>query len=164
MYVDFLNTSNYSDWTILDQLAVAGMIVGNDSLATVLTLLKYKTHMKKCIETLAAKFPTSPRTYVLMGMHLEAQEKLSDAAEYYEYVLTNDPTNIVYPLSLTSDRSLFGNVELPFFDRSNDQQKPSTNSLYSLIPSPTTLKLGRNSQIYIYHRNCYRKLPSALKS
>jgi hypothetical protein len=35
-----------------------------------------------------------------MGMHLEAQEKLSDAAEYYEYVLKNDSTNLVSPLTL----------------------------------------------------------------
>lgn len=30
-----------------------------------------------------------------MGMQLESQEKLTEAAEYYELVLSQDPTNLV---------------------------------------------------------------------
>ena len=33
-----------------------------------------------------------------MGMQLEAQEKLGEAADYYEYVLSQDQTNLVPPL------------------------------------------------------------------
>jgi hypothetical protein len=35
-----------------------------------------------------------------MGMQLEAQEKLTEAAEYYDYVLTQDQTNLVFPSAM----------------------------------------------------------------
>jgi hypothetical protein len=41
-----------------------------------------------------------------MGMQLEAQEKLDEAADYYEYILSLDQTNLVlhvYPLNLRLD-------------------------------------------------------------
>jgi len=70
-------------WTIIDQVAVAALETDNDVLA------------EECIGQLSAKFPTSPRTVALVGMQLEVQEKLAEATEYYEYILKNDPTNIM---------------------------------------------------------------------
>jgi len=35
-------------------------------------------------------------------MQLEAQEKLSEAAEYYEYILSKEQTNLVLALFLSS--------------------------------------------------------------
>ena len=73
---------------------MAALITGDDSLAKV-PKITTKFLQKKCIDLISAKFPKSPRTYALMGMQLEVQEKLKDAVEYYEYVLTQDPVNIV---------------------------------------------------------------------
>jgi len=70
-------------WTIMDQIAVAALITGNDALA------------KDCIDRISAQFPKSPRTYALMGMQLEAEEKLTQAAEYYDLVLSEDQTNLM---------------------------------------------------------------------
>ena len=52
-----------------------------------------------------------------MGMQLEAEEKLTQAAEYYELVLSEDQTNLV-PLSSRPKAYCrwSGNVESPFFD------------------------------------------------
>jgi len=52
---------------------------------------------QECLDELATKFPTSPRTYALLGMQLETQEKLPQAQKYYDHVLEGDQTNIVSP-------------------------------------------------------------------
>ena len=65
---------------------------------------------------MSAQFPTSPRTYALLGMQLEAQERLTEAATYYEHVLSEDQTNIVLPQLTSTNVRWYGNVEWPFFD------------------------------------------------
>jgi hypothetical protein len=48
-----------------------------------------------CLEGLANQFPTSPRTFALLGMQFEAEEKLDQAQKYYDHVLKEDETNLV---------------------------------------------------------------------
>jgi hypothetical protein len=86
--------ANFLDFTILDQVAIAGLITGDDALAKVF-FLKLQCLQQNCIDRLSAQFPTSPRVYSLMGMQLESQERLTEAAEYYELVLSQDPMNLV---------------------------------------------------------------------
>jgi hypothetical protein len=50
-------------------------------------------------------------------MQLEAQEKLTQAAEYYEHVLSEDQTNLVASLATWANIRWCGNAESPFFDR-----------------------------------------------
>ena len=98
----FCNADMIPDWTILDQIAVAALITGDDILAKVpLSLSNLASYKKDCIDRLSAQFPTSPRTNALAGMQLEAQEKLSDAADYYERILSQDQTNLVSPSNPT---------------------------------------------------------------
>jgi hypothetical protein len=49
-------------------------------------------------------------------MQLEAQERLTEAAAYYEHVLSEDQTNIVLPQLSSTNVRWYGNVEWPFFD------------------------------------------------
>jgi hypothetical protein len=49
-------------------------------------------------------------------MQLEAQEKLTQAAEYYENVLSEDQTNLVLPVTTWTNIRWCGNAESPFFD------------------------------------------------
>ena len=51
-----------------------------------------------------------------MGMQLEAEEKLTQAAEYYELVLSEDQTNLVSPTPGKTYSRWSGNVESRFFD------------------------------------------------
>jgi hypothetical protein len=78
----------------VDQIAVAALITGDDVLAKVLAF-EICFLQKDCIDRLSAQFPSSPRTFSLMGMQLEVQERLTEANEYYEYVLSKDQTNLV---------------------------------------------------------------------
>ena len=52
-----------------------------------------------------------------MGMQLEAEEKLTQAAEYYELILSEDQTNLViYYAPGKAYIRWSGNVESRFFD------------------------------------------------
>ncbi|KAG0053366.1 ER membrane complex subunit 2 [Gryganskiella cystojenkinii] len=70
-------------WLVYEQVAIAALDVGNDSLA------------HKCIQALEAKFPGSARVKRLNGMQQEAIGNLPGAAEIYKSILEEDETNVL---------------------------------------------------------------------
>lgn len=76
-----LDISSGETYSILEQTAIASLIVGEDELAS------------KCITLVSDKFPHSARTLVLRGMLLEVQDT-SKAMEFYNSVLKVQESNL----------------------------------------------------------------------
>ncbi|CAH8864931.1 unnamed protein product [Trichobilharzia szidati] len=78
---DCINKLGYEKYTILEQVFIAALDVGDEDLAC------------ECLDHLLAKFRNSSRVNRLFGMYLESKGNFEDAQTIYAKLIKDDPTN-----------------------------------------------------------------------
>ncbi|CAH8613456.1 unnamed protein product [Heterobilharzia americana] len=78
---DCINKLGYEKYSILEQVFIAALDVGDEDLAC------------ECLDRLLAKFRNSSRINRLFGMYLESKGNFEDAQNIYAKLIKDDPTN-----------------------------------------------------------------------